>query len=53
MSMHHVPSHRQCDAIRWSSPTSTRKYCARLGTSNLPIRSAAITYASSLDIAAT
>ena len=43
MSMHHVPSQRQCDAIRCSSATSTRRYCARLGTSNLPIFSAAIT----------
>ena len=43
MSMHHVPSQRQCDAIRCNSFTSTRRYWARLGTSNWPIRSAAIT----------
>ena len=33
MSMHHVPSQRQWEAIRWSSAASTRRYCARFGTS--------------------
>ena len=53
MSMHQVPSQRQCEAMRCSSVTITRRYCARFGTSILPIFSAAITYASSLVIAAT
>ena len=43
MSRHQVPSQRQCEAMRWSSATSTRKYWARLGTSILPTISAART----------
>jgi hypothetical protein len=39
--------------MRWSSAAITRRYCARFGTSILPICSAAITYANSLVIAAT
>ncbi len=53
MSMHHVPSQRQCDAIRCSSAAITRRYCARRGTSNFATFSTAETYASSAVIAAT
>ncbi len=53
MSMHHVPSQRQCEAMRCSSATITRRYCARFGTSILPTFSTAETYASSAVMAAT
>ena len=53
MSMHQVPSQRQCEAIRWSSAAITLRYCARFGTSNVPSFSTAETYASSEVIAAT
>ena len=53
MSMHHVPSQSRCEAIRCNSAVMTRRYCARFGTSILPISSAASTYANSLVIAAT
>ena len=38
-----MTSQRQCEATRWSSAAMTRRYCARFGTSILPIISAART----------
>jgi len=53
MSRHHVPSQRQCEAMRWSSATITRRYWARRGTSTFAIFSTVATYASSAVMAAT